>query len=147
MTNRLLASPTAFKLSKAGNDVLAATGTALLFDGDMGSPAKFITGSTAQSRNGSGTTSFSLFFGKTFSIQPFVMVNVLAGTGTSRPGETYGIKGFGDSSTIWSDFALSWTFFQVNVLTDRVNFSLFYPGSQNFNFTTSYLVFDYRIGF
>ncbi|SFJ55192.1 hypothetical protein SAMN04515648_4564 [Phyllobacterium sp. CL33Tsu] len=146
MVNRLWIEPSVFRLSRAGVDVFAAADAGLLFNGDHGSPAKFIKGSIAGSRSGSGTSNHTALFGKTYSVKPFVMTNVLAGAGASLPGETYPIKGFGDSSTPWNNFAFSWSTFKVEVLTDRVNFA-FTSFSSSFNYTINYLIFDYRIGF
>lgn len=146
MTNRILVSPSAFNVSVPGADVLAASGTSLIFDGDQASPGKYITGSISGSRAGAGISTHTGFFGKTFSVKPFVMVNVVAGSGASFPGETYAIKGFGDSETPWNNFAFSWTIFEVKVGVDRVDFA-FSSFSSSVSYTINYLVFDYRLGF
>lgn len=124
-----------------------ANDTNLLFNGDHGSPAKFIKGTINGSRNGQGTTNHTAFFGKTYSIKPFVMTNVIGGSGSSNPGLAYQIRGFGDSRTPWNDFTFSFSRFDVDVQNDRVNFAMNAYGGSNFNYTISYLVFDYRIGF
>ena len=146
MVNRIWIEPSVFRVSRPGVDVFAAGDSSLLFNSDWGGGAKFIKGSIAGSRGGSGTSSHTALFGKTFSVKPCVMSVLTAGSGASRPGESYPVKGFGDSTTPFSDFAFSWSWFEVQVLSDRVNFSVKSAGS-SFSYTISYLVFDYRIGF
>lgn len=146
MVNRLWIQPSVFRLSRPGVEVTVANDQNLLFNGDHGSSAKFIKGSIAGSRGGSGTSNHTALFGKTFSVKPFVMTNVIGGSGTSNPGLAYPIKGFGDSHTHWSDFTFSWSWLQVDVQTDRVNFAMS-SSSSSFSYTINYLIFDYRIGF
>lgn len=145
MVNRIWIEPSVMRISRPGVDVFAANDQSLLFNGDHGTPAKFIKGSIAGSRGGSGTSTHTAFFGKTFSSKPFVMTNVTGGSGSSNPGFTYPIKGFGDSYTPWSDFTFSWSWFEVIVGIDRVDFK-FTSASSSFSYAINYLIFDYRIG-
>ena len=146
MVNRIWVQPSVFRVSRPGVEVTVANDQNLMFNSDWGGGAKFIKGSIAGSRSGSGSSGHTALFGKTFSVKPFVMSILTAGSGTSHPGESYPVKGFGDSTTPFSDFAFSWSWFEVQVLTDRVNYTVKSAGS-SFNYTISYLVFDYRIGF
>ncbi|UXN62917.1 hypothetical protein N8E89_09330 [Phyllobacterium sp. A18/5-2] len=146
MVNRFWTQPGVLRLSRSGVDVTVANDSSLLFNGDHGSPAKFIKGSIAGSRGGGGTSNHTALFGKTYSVKPFVMTNVIGGSGSSNPGLAYPIKGFGDSYTPWSDFTFSWSWFKVDVQTDRVNFEMI-SASSAYSYTINYLIFDYRIGF
>ncbi|MBZ9653557.1 hypothetical protein [Phyllobacterium lublinensis] len=146
MTNRLLIDPNAFRLSKAGIDVLSVSSyDSLLFDSNFGSPAKFIKGSVSASRSGSGTTTTSAAFGKTFSGPPTCIINFTPTSGASFPGETYPIKNFNDSQTPWNNMMFSWSRFKVNVFTDHIEFRFTSFGSA-VTYTIDYLVLDYRIG-
>ncbi|MDQ0996865.1 hypothetical protein QFZ34_002047 [Phyllobacterium ifriqiyense] len=146
MVNRFWTEPGILRLSRPGIEVTTANNAGLLFNGDNGSPAKFIKGSIAGSRGGGGTSTHTALFGKTYSVKPFVMTNVIGGSGSSNPGLAYPIKGFGDSYTTWTDFTFSWSWFKVDVQNDRVNFSMISAQSA-YSYTINYLIFDYRIGF
>lgn len=146
MANRILISVDGFKLSRPAQNVLTALDNQLLVNGDYGGAAKFIKGSISGTRTGSGTTTQVVSYGKTFSAEPFVMINCVGGSGSSRPGNAVALRNFGDSANPWGDFASSWTRLEVEVRLSEVEFR-FNSAASTVSYTINYMIFDYRMGF
>ncbi|MBB3234450.1 hypothetical protein [Phyllobacterium endophyticum] len=147
MTRRLLLSAGVFNLSREGFDVLTANDAQLLFSSDRGTPARFVRGQYAGSvGSGGDDDDHTVFFGKTFSVVPFVITSLYGGAGTSRPGNFVPQKGFGGSHQPYGDFAFSFTRFDVDVYVDHMYLQMTSLSSA-FDYAVDYLVFDYRLGF
>lgn len=141
MANRLVASPDAFNVSFPGVDVLAATGSALQFDGNWASPARFVTGSLSGfARQGEPSYQTALF-GKTFSAKPFVMIKIQVDGENDLQG-----SGFGDAFYYFPTTKGS-TFLRLTIGLDRIDFQTFVPQASGSSFVIKYSVFDYRMGY
>lgn len=151
MANRIVASPDGLKLSRAGQNVLTVADNLLLFNSSSAGAAKFIRGSVAGSRSGAGTTTHTINYGKTFTVKPFLMTNLVAGSGWMPPGSgtVYPIKGFGDISMPMSDLyygSSTWMRFEARVGLSSVVYKVIsFGGSVTYNI--DYQVLDYRLGF
>lgn len=146
MAWRWLADVNNLKLSKPGISVFTATADQLLFDGDSASPARFIRGQVSGSRGGTGSTTVTANFGKTFSSKPIMLYNFTPTSGASFPGQSYPMKMFGDGDIPWNNMAFSWMQFKCVVGLSSADFKIT-SYSSSVSFTIDYLVFDYRIGF
>lgn len=147
MVWRFVMDPNVFRLSKPGIDVLSGVSGVddLIFDGDFGSPAKFIRGQVSGSRGGTGTTTTTANFGKTFSSPPIVLSTFTPTSGASFPGESYPMKMFGDGDLPWNNMAFSWMTYRCRVSLDHMEWKIT-SYSSSVSYVIDYLVFDYRIG-
>lgn len=149
MVERLWIESDIFRLSKPGQSVLTATDNNLIFNGSYSGAAKFIKGSITSNRGGNGATTDDVFYGKTFSIKPMVFafaVNNSSGLdGGSFPGQGFQSKTLGDCNSPHGFFSFSWTRLTVEVLLDRVRFTMS-SAQSSFNYTIHYAVLDHRFG-